>query len=238
MLVSTSGIVLQTVKYSDHSLIVKIFTKKNGVVSFIIKNAYSKKSKQPVSFFAALTILDIIYNEPYTEKLSFLKEVHITHPFHNIYKDIRKNTLFLFYHELLTKLLYQATAPDEKLFDFLVENLLKLENVETVQPDFHIRFLLKLVQQLGYAPQQNFSLQTPYFSIEDSNFSALYVENSYFLSKETSFYLFQILKENNNSIPDKNTRMELLNGLLQYLMKYNKQIKEIESINILSEVFS
>ena len=236
MLISTQGIVLQSVKYSDNSLIIKIFTRKNGVVSFIVKNAFSKKSKQPASFFAPLTILDLIYNETPIEKLIFLKEVNIAHPFHAIPMDIKRNSLLLFYQELLMKLLYHANAPDEDLFDFIKVHLLKLESTSAVAPDFHIVFLTQLIQQLGYAPELNFSLHTPYFSIEDSNFGSVFVEIPNFLSKEASFYLFQLLKKQNYIIPDKKTRMELLNGMILYLMKYHKQIKEIESVTILGEV--
>jgi recombinational DNA repair protein (RecF pathway) len=168
--------------------------------------------------------LDIVYNEKDTAKLLFLKEVTIAHPFHAISLDIRKNSILLFYHELLLKLLSQATAPDEPLFDFIVEQLLKLETTADVASDFHIIFLTQLIQQLGYQPETNFSLHLPYFSIEDSNFGNVFIETPYYLSKEASFYLFTILKKQNNSIPDKNTRMELLNGMILYLMKYHKQI--------------
>jgi len=236
MYISTQGIVLQSVKYSDTGLIVKIFTKKSGVVSFIIKNAFSKKSKQPASYFASLTILDIIYNEPYIEKLLFLKEATPAHPFHAIHQDIRKNSILLFYQELLMKLLYQANAPDEPLFDFIKEHLLKLEVTQNLTSDFHIVFLVHLIQQLGYTPELNFSVQTPYFSIEDSNFVNLFIETPFFLSKEASFYLFTILTNRNHTPPEKKIRMELLNGMILYMMKSNKQIKEIDSIDILSEV--
>ncbi|MCL1850802.1 MAG: DNA repair protein RecO [Bacteroidetes bacterium] len=238
MFISTQGIVLQNVKYSDNSLIVKIFTRQNGVISFIIKNAFSKKSKQHASCFAPLTILDIVYKETYTEKLTFLKEISIANPFHAIHNDIRKNSMLLFYHELLMKLLYQANAPDDPLFDFIKEHLLTLEATQNLTPDFHIVFLIQLIQQLGYKPELNFSLQTPYFSIEDSNFGNIFLETPYFLSKEASFYLFKILKNQNDMVPDKKTRIELLNGMLLYLMKNNKHIKEIESVGILAEVLS
>jgi len=238
MYTSSQGITLQTIKFSDTSLIVKIFTRKNGIISFIIKNAFSKKSKQPASYFSPLTILDIIYNETYSEKLTFLKEVTIAHPFHAIHNDIRKNSILLFYQELLMKLLYQANAPDEHLFDFIKEHLLQLETTRELLPDFHIVFLVQLIQQLGYNPELNFSMQTPYFSIEDSNFGSTFIDVPFYLSKEASFYLFTILKKQNHTVPDKKTRMELLNGMILYLMQYNKQIKEIESVSILSEVLN
>jgi len=236
MLVSTQGFVLQTIKYAENSLIVKIFTRKNGVVSFIIKNAFSKKSKQPASLFLPLTILNLIYKETYSEKLTFLKEATIAHPFHAIPLVFKKNTILLFYQELLLKLLYQANAPDEQLFDFIKEHLLTLENTPEIPPDFHIVFLVQLIQQMGYTPELNFSLATPYFSIEESNFGSFYIHSPNFLTKEASFYLFNLLKNYPYTIPDKKTRMELLNGMILYIMKYNKQIKEVEAVGILQEV--
>jgi DNA repair protein RecO (recombination protein O) len=134
------------------------------------------------------------------------------------------------------KLLYQANAPDEQLFDFIKDHLLSLEAIPEVSPDFHIVFLIQLIQQLGYTPELNFSLHTPYFSIEDSNFGNRFIDSPMFLSKETSYYFYNILKKNNFIIPNKQIRMELLNGMILYLMKYNKQIKGIESIEILSEI--
>ena len=238
MYITTQSIVLQTIKYSDNSLIAKIFTRKNGTASFIIKNAFSKKSKQPASYFAPLTILNITYKETYTEKMTFLKEVTLAYPFHAIHQDFKKNCILLFYQELLMKLLSQANAPDEPLFDFIMEHLSKLEDIEDLVPDLHIVFLVELIQQLGYAPVLNFSLQTPYFSIEDSNFGSLLLDTPYFLSKEASFYLFTILKKQNQTVPNKKTRMELLNGMILYLMKSNKQIKEISAVEILAKVFS
>jgi len=238
MIISTEGIVLQSIKYSDNSLIVKIFTKKTGVVSFMIKNAFSKKSKQPASFFSPLTILNLVYNETYSEKLTFLKEVSIVHFFYSISMDIKKNTLLLFEQELLVKLLNNANAPDEELFDFITDHLLKLEATQDIAPDLHILFLVQLIQLLGYSPELNFSLQTPYFSIEDSNFGNSFFDTPYFLSKEASFYLFNILKKHKYTMPGKKTRMELLNGMIRYLMKYNKQIKGIESVGILGDLLS
>jgi len=237
MIVNTQGIVLQTVKYSDNSLIVKIFTRKCGTISFIIKHAFSKKTKQPATLFAPLTILNLIFNETSGEKLIFLKEVSIVHPFHSIFIDIKKSTLSLFYQELLSKLLYSANAPEENLFDYIKEHLLMLDATLEVAPDVHIVFLIQLIQYLGYMPELNFSIDTPYFSIESSNFGSCFIETSHFLSKEASFYLYNILKNHHYITPNKKTRMELLNGMILYLMKYNKQIKEIKSVEILSEIF-
>ena len=41
----TKAIVLQTIKYGDSSLIVKMLTKESGVQSYMVKGVFGKKSK-------------------------------------------------------------------------------------------------------------------------------------------------------------------------------------------------
>jgi DNA repair protein RecO (recombination protein O) len=62
MFVTTKGILLHKTKYSDTSIIVKIFTEHFGTQSFIIKNAFSKKSKINYSFFTSLALLEITFD--------------------------------------------------------------------------------------------------------------------------------------------------------------------------------
>ncbi len=47
MIQTTRGIVFHTTRYSETSAIVKIFTEESGLMSFLVKGLYSKKSKDP-----------------------------------------------------------------------------------------------------------------------------------------------------------------------------------------------
>ena len=62
MLVKTKSIVLSKRKYSDNSLIVKVFTRHCGVVSFIVKNAFSKNSRFSQAHFAPLNLLELTFH--------------------------------------------------------------------------------------------------------------------------------------------------------------------------------
>ena len=55
MIISTKAIVLSKLKYKDNDLIVKCYTESKGVVSFMVKNAFSsKKSKLKPAYFQPL----------------------------------------------------------------------------------------------------------------------------------------------------------------------------------------
>ena len=58
MIASTKAIALHYYKYSETSIIAKIFTKTFGVQSYLIKGVRNKKSKTPLNLFSPLTILN------------------------------------------------------------------------------------------------------------------------------------------------------------------------------------
>ena len=56
---STNGICLHHYKYSESSVIVKIFTEKFGLKSYIMKGVRSKKSKNKLNILHSLNIVDL-----------------------------------------------------------------------------------------------------------------------------------------------------------------------------------
>ena len=54
----TKAIVLQTIKYGDSSLIVKMLTKESGVQSYMVKGVFGKKSKMKAALFQNMTVLN------------------------------------------------------------------------------------------------------------------------------------------------------------------------------------
>ena len=45
MITSTSAIVLSKIRYKDNDIIVKLFTKEYGAISFIVKGSQNSKKK-------------------------------------------------------------------------------------------------------------------------------------------------------------------------------------------------
>ncbi|MFA4853518.1 MAG: recombination protein O N-terminal domain-containing protein, partial [Bacteroidales bacterium] len=54
------GIVLHSIKYSDSSLIVKIYTENFGLQSYILRSARNRKSKMKVGIFQPLALLNFV----------------------------------------------------------------------------------------------------------------------------------------------------------------------------------
>ena len=56
----TRGIILHTIKYSESSVIAKIYTEKFGLLSFLVKGVRASKSKNKASMMQPLTLLDMV----------------------------------------------------------------------------------------------------------------------------------------------------------------------------------
>ena len=54
------GVVLQSIRYGDTSLIVKIYTRNLGLQSYIIKGAFNRASKNRAAFFQPLNVIEFV----------------------------------------------------------------------------------------------------------------------------------------------------------------------------------
>ena len=73
MLHSTKGIVFHSLKYSETSIIVKIYTELFGIQSYLVKGIRNQKSKIKPGLFQSLTLLDLVVYHKERQSLQSLK---------------------------------------------------------------------------------------------------------------------------------------------------------------------
>ena len=235
MIVSTPGIVMHATKYGDTSLIVKIFTQQQGNQSFIVKSAYRKNSRFAASYFSPLAMMDISYDDHSKSSLKYLKDITPRRSSAQMYYDPAKSSILLFYNEILYKLLMDS-GQDEVLFDFLQEEIAKVHESKGCMAELPLRFLLRLSRVMGYEPEDNFSEDAPYFSLQECHFQPFYMEDAGFLSRQQSEYLHLLLNSDDPVPVTRGVRNALLKGLVAYFQMHNEQIRKIESLDILATV--
>ena len=148
MLHSTRGIVFHTIKYSETSIIVKIYTGLFGIQSYLIKGIRKSKSKSRAGLFQPMTLLDLVVYHRERHSLQSVKEVTLAHPFKTLPFDIRKSSIALFINELIYKAIREEEAnPD--LFRFLWQTILTLDSTEEGVSSFHISFTVQLMHHLA-----------------------------------------------------------------------------------------
>ncbi len=75
MLITTKGIVFSAIKYGEADLIVKCFTQKHGVKTFLLRGILkSKKGKLKASLFQPLTQLEMVASHKDKGTLEYIKE--------------------------------------------------------------------------------------------------------------------------------------------------------------------
>jgi DNA repair protein RecO (recombination protein O) len=177
MLHKTRGIVLHTVKYSETSLIVKVYTEAFGIQSYMVKGARNPKSKLRPILFQPLTLLELVAYHKERNTLQSIKEIRLAHPYQSMPFDIRKSSIALFLNEVV----YRSVGEEESnpaLFEFLWSSFLLLDAVEEPFMHFHLLFTIKLTKYLGFHPRNTRTDEHCFFNLSEGTFQPLFIEGT------------------------------------------------------------
>ena len=185
MLRTTRGIVLHSVRYSDTSLVVKIYTESNGVASFMAKGVRSPKAKLRPALFQPMSMLEIVAYSREKQTLHTLKDARLAVPFSSMPFDIRKSSVALFINELVYRSVREE-EPNPALFAFLWQSCMHLDAAEGGGAEFHLRFAMRLMPYLGFQPLGNYSADAPLFNMEEGLFQPTAPSHPHYLDREES----------------------------------------------------
>lgn len=241
MLHKTSGIVLHCQKYSDTSLIVKLYTKDFGLQSYLINGTRSKKSKTKASLFQPLSIIDLEVTHSEKGELQRMTEVNNSSPYQTIPYQIVKSSILLFVNEILYKSLKESHS-DAELFEFIKNSLLLLDIENRNCSNFHLYFMLRLTKHLGFYPQGEYIHNNSIFDLKEGVFKNSVPEHPFYLSISRSNQLYTFICgsfETINTIKlNKLERKQLIESLILFYQFHIIGFGEVKSIAILEEVIS
>ena len=241
MLHHTRGIVFRQVKYSETSLIVKIYTRLFGIQSYIIRGVRSKKSATKPALLQPLTPVEIIVHRRENRNIQQLKEIKIAFPLKSIPFDIRKSSVIVFLNEILNNVINEEEQnPD--LFDFLYNSIQALDNMEKGIAGYHLLFLLRLSRHLGFFPNNNYSDQEPVFNLQEGNFTHQQLPESHGISLPYSAYFSSLITHSTVEEADVHLSAQVRSGLLESILRYYyfhvPGMKGIKSHHVLQTVLN
>jgi len=240
MQVKTEAIVIQVIRYAEADLIVKMFTKELGLVSYMVKGVLkTKKGKLRASFFQIGSILEIDALHKSKNGLYSLKEVKPLVHFNTLHLNVIKSSLITFLFEIINQVLVEEQA-DKDLFAFFVKSLIHLDSTNELTL-FHIVFLIELTFFNGCYPDilnsgaPEFDLQSGQFTIASKSYNTL--------SGKALFNFKLILGVkiddfNEEVRMSKMERKELLSNVLKYYSFHMPGYREPKSLLILEQLFS
>ena len=241
MLVKTKGIVFHSTRYADHSAIVKIYTESSGLMSFIVKGLYSKRSRLRPALFGHLSLLTIEAEVREGKNLHFLREVDFYDNTLYAGTDMTRATVLMFMNELLYKTIREEEA-NTYLFNYLMETLHWLHTPAMPMQSFHLLFMMNLMQYLGFKPAFNTASPGGFFDLKAGLFMSSEPAHQYFISgspaqalEKMSAMRFEDLV--GFSLPPE-VRNDLLNSLIDYYKLHLPEMGELKSLKVLKEVLS
>ncbi|MCL7752764.1 DNA repair protein RecO [Polaribacter sp. Z022] len=238
-IISTKAIVLNSLKYSDTSLIVKCYTQEEGLKSYLIRGILNaKKGGLKIAYFQPLTQLNIIASHSNKGSLNSIKEVQVSNPYKTIYKDIVKQSVVMFLSEVLSFSIKEEEK-NNGLFNYLETGLIWLDIHDKIA-NFHLLFLLNLTRFLGFYPDLS-EKDKQGFDLLEGNFSD-YTSQKNVISGNNFYQFKKLLGINFDAIEEvsfnKNERQVVLKIIIRYFELHLDGFKKPKSLQILETVFS
>ncbi len=228
----SQAIVINSINYSESGVIVKFFTREQGVVSVFSP----KKKGNKKTVFQSLSIVEIEYVSRKNSGLYRLKSSKIIAPYLSIYSDPLKTMMLLFLSEVLLKTVKDESANPE-LYNFIRRELLFFDQLEEGVHNFHLYFLSHLITHLGFRPLQG---EGRFFNIEEGEFSDFEPHHNFLNEAESKMFLslLQSSGENLKSIcMERTSRVNLLKGIVSFYRYHCTGFGELKSLEVLEEVY-
>ncbi|MCF8230707.1 MAG: DNA repair protein RecO [Bacteroidales bacterium] len=239
MLHKTKGIFFQKINYSESSLIVRIYTRKFGLQSYLLKGARKKRSRMQSNVLQHLVLLDMEVYHRENANLQKIKEFGISRHFVEIPYSIRKSAIAMFLNEVLIKSIKEEEA-NTSLFEFLENALVFLDNTQEKVTNFHLIFLLQLTRFLGFYPHNNFSRQTPYFDMSEGRFISS-MRHPQVMDESKSLWLSRLMKGSLENMDQLQLPHEQHTGLMKKILDYYTLhlpgFSKVKSMEVLQAVF-
>jgi DNA repair protein RecO (recombination protein O) len=237
MQVQTKGIVLHNIKYSETSIIAKIYTEKLGLVSYMVKGVRSAKSTSKAALLQPLTLLDMEVSHRENKQLQYIKEFRRDYVYQSIPFDTLKSAIALFLLELISKSIREHEQNSE-MFEFIYESLCVLDRSKVLNPDFHLLFLVHFARHLGFMPHGNFSEENAFFEMTEGVFITRASEINVMNKKESRLLSDLIAANPFSPTPLKITRVErkqMMTNLIKYYQLHLENFS-LKSPDILEEI--
>lgn len=247
--IKTKAIVLQSVKYGDNSLVVKMFTEDAGLQSFMVKGVFGKKSKMKAALFQNMTLLEIVADID-NNSLGFIREITLLYSYKSIHSDFKKTTIIIFINELLSKSINESET-DTSMFQFVYNFMIGLDETTSNCSNFPVYFALSLSHYLGFYPNIDSYKENFAFDLFEANFKEdkkdIYQIDTntskllYLLCKYIKYHNYTLINKSNLTEEiqlDNKSRRQLLEAIVTYYKLHADNIRDLKSYEILKTLFN
>lgn len=229
------GILLSRRPYSETSLIVTLFTEKEGLNTFLFQGA--KKKKGIVLF--PLAPVEFAFYRRADSTLGKLTEMNLLDQLHDLPSNPIKSSLAFFMVEILQKSIHEGHA-DQALFDFLHTEIVWLNHTSEYS-NYALWFLAQYSRFCGIAP----SIETDEFTLFDlrnGRLTDIRPMHPQYIEAAPIHWMKDMLDGEKmhflSAIIPKSERSFLLETWLTYYRSHMSGLHELKSLDIIREVLN
>ena len=227
MLVKTEAIVVKRTPYTDHSAVVKLFTREFGLLPFLIQGLHGKQNKN--SLFQPGTLVEIVFHKQ-NKGMMRAKEVSLVSGWGYSHYPIHDQVRW-FFLELLSHVLHEE-QPEESLFDLSKTTFQKLNDGCKDLPILPIQYLYEFCEVTGHGLQLDDESISLGLDIVSGSTATSRSIPSNTIDADHCECLAQILSGEIKTAPAKIRRL-LVSKLVDYIETHIIPGKTIQSLEIL-----
>jgi len=236
---NTRGIVFHQIKYSETSIIAKIYTEQFGLKSYLIRGVRGKKAKIKPGLLQHLSLLDMVVSHKEKSSLHHIKELKSSYSFTSIPFDMVKSSILVFLNEVLFKAIKEEES-NPGLLNFIFHGIQVLDLTDQLNSSFHLHFLTQLTRYLGFFPKNNFSNKNSSFNMMEGEFCFSTDPSNYLAPMPFSKYISDLqnapFEMNSKFNFSADHRSRLLDIILKYYRLHLPGFGELKSHKVLKEV--
>ena len=240
MLTKTTAIVLHNIKYGDSKMIVDMFTRSHGRMSFVVPVPKSAKSKLRKQFFQPLAQLSLEFDYRPKVQLQKIREASMLYPYSTLLFDIDKLTVCMFIAEFLYHTLY-GEQQNELMYDYISDSLQWFDSSPSSAANFHLVFMMRLSRFLGFYPNLDDYVPGCIFDLRNGSFSTVAPLHSDFLSAVEASQMSLMMRMNYPTMHlfkfTRAQRNRLLDVIVQYYRLHIPGFPDMKSLDVLRNIY-
>ena len=232
---------LHSFKYGESRLIVDMFTREVGRLSFIVPLPKTPKSRMKKQYFQPMTLLEIECDVRQRVQLQKLKDVRLLSAYTSVPFSPEKLALSLFTAEFLYHAL-RSEQCNEPLFAYVCDAMRWLDAVETGFANFHLTFLMRLSRFLGFYPNLDDYVDGCVFDLRAATFSLQVPTHRDFLQPDDTQRIHTLMRMDFPTMRlyrlSRHDRNRIVDVLLYYYRLHIPQFPELKSLSVLQELWA
>ncbi|MDD7342306.1 MAG: DNA repair protein RecO C-terminal domain-containing protein [Bacteroidales bacterium] len=235
------GIVLGTVRCTDRTSIVRIYTDRRGLMAFVSPQSATAAARMRQAMLMPLSLVEFEATGRPGSDLCRFHDLRRSYPVHDLYCDPVKNALAMFITEVLTHSI-QEYEENAALYAYIATSVQLLECLRRGVANFHICFLYGLGRLMGIEPDTRGYRDGYWFDMAGGTFAHTPSAGGRWLppaEARVAHRLSRMTFANMHRFRFGHAdRAAVLEHIIAYYRMHNASLGTLKSLDVLKQVFS